>query len=818
MILGAAPLLAQSDPAQFTTIYNTPPDVPPVEIGSDTQLNIYPDSRVGQNNRAGAIDGSSTNVEVNFYGGVINPGYTLSGGVTLNLLQGDGMEGVNARAGSVINVYEGQLGSFADLFEGSTTNVYGGRVGLGLDVRYASTMNVFRGRIDWGLHAHDGSNLNLSGGALGNQLLFDDGAAVTIEGAEFRLNGDLISGLDAPGATQAFDLPADSTLSGTLADGTPFAISNLHASANWGRDSVANGTITLQAVALPPVAPELQEITVPANPTPLGVRDSQTLTLQHGGYLPEGFQAGRGSRVVIEGGGVNSRFEAVGAQIVIDGGSVGSLMSLFNGSELTIESGSVGGLLQAASGAVVNVHGGTVRTQAIALSGSTFNIRGGVVGPYLSAREGAAVHVSGGLVKERFQASPGSVVTLSGGRLEDRFSASGGSSLSIVGDHFRLDGEPIPPPSPGGSQAFDLSEGSVLSGVFADGTPFAFSDTEDTIGAGALTLVQQTVAAAAPRVILAPRDEVPVQGLRTGQTLVVSEGGVVGDNFNAEHGSRIVINGGQVGENFEVVGAEVSLTAGVIGERFGVFGGSRVEITGGAITDRWTLSPASQVVVVGGQVGSVIAERDSQLLVTGGHVSRLDGSGGHVVTLLEGAELLVARGSIDDAVHAGAGSAVNVLGTQFLLDGQPIEGLAYGAPFTVSNRGAVLSGSLLDGAAVHFSLYNHLDRPSYFHPAATLTLTLLLPGDYNHDTVVDSADYELWRSTYGQTVENIGGGADGNFDGVVDAADYTLWRDHLGESFEVPAPAHAAPEPAAAVLALCVVSFAVRRRRGPAPE
>jgi hypothetical protein len=52
------------------------------------------------------------------------------------------------------------------------------------------------------------------------------------------------------------------------------------------------------------------------------------------------------------------------------------------------------------------------------------------------------------------------------------------------------------------------------------------------------------------------------------------------------------------------------------------------------------------------------------------------------------------------------------------------------------------------------------------------------PGDYDRDGDVDVADYNLWRSTYGQT-EDLR--ADGNGDGIVDAADYTVWRNHMGQ-------------------------------------
>src|SRR5688572_9519961 len=46
---------------------------------------------------------------------------------------------------------------------------------------------------------------------------------------------------------------------------------------------------------------------------------------------------------------------------------------------------------------------------------------------------------------------------------------------------------------------------------------------------------------------------------------------------------------------------------------------------------------------------------------------------------------------------------------------------------------------------------------------------LIHPGDYNDDTSVDAADYVVWRNTLGQTVAQLGRGADGDADGVVTA-------------------------------------------------
>jgi hypothetical protein len=66
-------------------------------------------------------------------------------------------------------------------------------------------------------------------------------------------------------------------------------------------------------------------------------------------------------------------------------------------------------------------------------------------------------------------------------------------------------------------------------------------------------------------------------------------------------------------------------------------------------------------------------------------------------------------------------------------------------------------------------------------PGPQLFLTLgagALAGDYDHNGVVDSGDYTLWRQSIGTSNLN----ADGNHDGTVDNADYVIWRKHEGES------------------------------------
>ena len=55
-------------------------------------------------------------------------------------------------------------------------------------------------------------------------------------------------------------------------------------------------------------------------------------------------------------------------------------------------------------------------------------------------------------------------------------------------------------------------------------------------------------------------------------------------------------------------------------------------------------------------------------------------------------------------------------------------------------------------------------------------------GDYNHDGIVDAADYTVWRNSLGTSGLAPYQGADGSGNGTVGLEDYGVWKSHFGET------------------------------------
>ena len=64
--------------------------------------------------------------------------------------------------------------------------------------------------------------------------------------------------------------------------------------------------------------------------------------------------------------------------------------------------------------------------------------------------------------------------------------------------------------------------------------------------------------------------------------------------------------------------------------------------------------------------------------------------------------------------------------------------------------------------------------------ATIMPPTLTSQGDYNHDGMVNSADYVLWRNTIGQTGSGLA--ADGNGNYQINIGDLATWRAHFDQA------------------------------------
>jgi hypothetical protein len=67
-----------------------------------------------------------------------------------------------------------------------------------------------------------------------------------------------------------------------------------------------------------------------------------------------------------------------------------------------------------------------------------------------------------------------------------------------------------------------------------------------------------------------------------------------------------------------------------------------------------------------------------------------------------------------------------------------------------------------------------------FEITGVVASVTIVAGDYNRDSIVNSLDYQVWRSAFGSVGANLP--ADGNGNGIVDTADYVVWRKSAGNS------------------------------------
>lgn len=826
---------------QFDTVLNIPPD-PDIgngeSIGSNTQVNLHDGGAIGASFDAGASDGSSTDVQVNVEGGEVGQGFQAFAGSEVNI--SGGMVGLGFSAtDSVVNISGGSVGRLGNATS-STISVSGGMVGDSLTVS-DSVVDITGGTLG-GFQALNGSTIGISGGSMGG-FAFSD-SAVTISGDEFRLDGlsvigvievpeaSLLSGTLEDGTPFAFS-PEDNDFSSAAATLTLQAAT---------LPPVGPALITASTDIVPLGIRQGQTLLVDDGG---GIGDNfnagqgSTVIIETGGTVGDNLEA-VDTDVMITGGTVGDFFDAFqGTTVEVSGGTVGDLLEAFAGSTINVSGGMLRGVT-VHEGSEMNISGGSVATEfddSLSVPGGTVNISGGSVlsGPGFSLSIfGGIVNLSGGLLRGGISANEGTV-NITGGVTGGRLAIVDTSSVTFAGGEFYVDDSPVGVPEGEGNMlGIDLPSGSVLSGTLADGSQFIVGPEHgDFFADGVMTLVFNDVPPVGPGMITASTDDVPF-GIRQGQTLLVDDGGSAPDFFNAGIGSAVIVEeGGSVGDDFDAVGAQMTVNGGSVGTRFNAYHGTVLTVTGGTMNSP-ILHPGSSAEISGGSIAGFGALGGSTVTVSGGsHTNLFTINGGSTATISGGSfEFLTARGivnmsggsvsatllstsngvlnmtggasdggfraergtvnlsggTVDGTFEAFDGGAltteVNLYGTQFVLNGLDItDSLTPYTPSLISDRDVTLSGLLADGSPFSFDLNSEFaSGEDVFELGAILHLILILPGDYNHNGVVDAADYIVWRYTLGQTGAGLAADGDGNF--VVDQLDYDFWKARYGNAID----------------------------------
>jgi len=627
----------------------------------------------------GSIESFSagSNSVVTMSGGRLGNASRISDGTVLNMSDGNIGSSFSANR-SVMNISGGNISNISVSSE-TEINLTGGRIGDNSQMFANSVFNISGGTVGDDFTAFMGSGVvNISGGGVGGRFTLHAGTEMNLAGGyigsglSVRSGGLLtITGGEfqrngKPVSQLNTDLGDGEIFTGTLADGSVFIF------ADDSGDFLADGSTTLQSTPLDPADTTPMVVSTGNGPT-TGLREGQTLTLRGDATLRDHFAA-VGATLNIEGGTVGESLETAYSDVTISGGTIGPFMKAYAGSDVHISGGTVDDGLRAFSGSQIHVSGGETGDFFFALEGSTVTISGGSVGGTFVAGSGSEVSISGGHIGREFAASGGADVDISGATFRRRAQISAGSDVTFVGGEFMLNGTATP------DLAGGLGDEDIFTGTLADGSVFIFaSDADDRISAGTTTLqsVPLEPADTTPRIV--STGEGPKKGLRQGQILILRGDGTLRDDF-AVVGATLDIEGGSVGADLEAAFSEINVTGGSIGQRFGTFSGSEVNISGGSVGDGFRLRHGSVVNFSGGSIGA-------QLL-------------------------------------AFAGSELNILGTEFFLDGVEITGLTPGQEHVVTERGFELTGILVDGSSFGFDLNAGFRLgEEFFEPGSLVTIT-----------------------------------------------------------------------------------------------
>ena len=346
---------------------------------------------------------------------------------------------------------------------------------------------------------------------------------------------------------------------------------------------------------------------------------------------------------------------------------------------------SIGSVGTVVSNSFVNVTGGLTGNINLDAEGGHADISGGDLRS-LRVRNGSSATITGGNIRTLSGAGnsspvPPSVV-VSGGQLHF-FSLS--SDSEIIGNDFKLNGVPY------SGSTVNLQGGSLrqtFTGVLADGSPF--------ISIGSLNgarLTEVPVAPSTPLINISTASE--IKGLSSGQTLNILTGGSVQFPFIAVD-ATINLDGGKIFSSripgaLQLSRSNLNILSGDVIPDVSIhaYSGSLLNLAGGTIDTQTSIYDGAVARIDGG----VMIGKGFDVF-EGGHVEIVSGTS-RSVRLLEGATGRVTGGQLARNLEAQAGSDLEIVGGDFLLNGLPI----VGGTITIDDSTDILTGTLSDGTS-----------------------------------------------------------------------------------------------------------------------
>ena len=187
---------------------------------------------------------------VTISGGSVGDAFDANAGSEVTISSGNVGRFFAALSGSKVTISGGSVSIFLSAFSGSEVTISGGSVGIGFNAFSGSLVNISGGSVG-SVVAHSDSVVTISGGSVGGRFEVEASSEVNLLGTEFFLNGLLLDELTLGETLTISD--RDVTLSGILADGSPFSF-DLNSTDQRGEDFFAPGailTVTLVELIVP---------------------------------------------------------------------------------------------------------------------------------------------------------------------------------------------------------------------------------------------------------------------------------------------------------------------------------------------------------------------------------------------------------------------------------------------------------------------------------------------------------------------------------------------------------------------------------------